>query len=104
MCDVIELGKLGKSRAQIAAKLGICKHTLQQWEPQHDDFSATMSNSFAQAWWEDLGQDGVSQGKEFNTTAFITFPEPEEGEKADKINEQVSSRPWELWKKKAMAK
>jgi ribulose-5-phosphate 4-epimerase/fuculose-1-phosphate aldolase len=34
----------------------------------------------------------------------ITFLEPEEGEKADKINEQVSARPWELWKKKAMAK
>jgi ribulose-5-phosphate 4-epimerase/fuculose-1-phosphate aldolase len=34
----------------------------------------------------------------------ITFLESEEAAKADKINEQVHGRPWELWKQKAMPK
>ena len=33
-----------------------------------------------------------------------TALEPAEGVKADKVNEVISARPWELWKKKAMAK
>ncbi len=33
-----------------------------------------------------------------------TTLEPEEGIKADKVNEVISARPWELWKRKAMAK
>lgn len=33
-----------------------------------------------------------------------TALEPEEGSKADKVNELISARPWELWKKKALAK
>jgi ribulose-5-phosphate 4-epimerase/fuculose-1-phosphate aldolase len=33
-----------------------------------------------------------------------TALEPEEGTKADKVNEVISARPWELWKKRAMAK
>jgi hypothetical protein len=34
----------------------------------------------------------------------IIFLEPEEGLLADKTNEQVAGRPWELWKRKALAK
>ncbi len=37
-------------------------------------------------------------------SAPYTALEPEEGVKADKVNEVISARPWELWKKKAMAK
>ncbi len=33
-----------------------------------------------------------------------TTLEPEEGVKADKVNEVISARPWDLWKKKVMAK
>jgi ribulose-5-phosphate 4-epimerase/fuculose-1-phosphate aldolase len=32
----------------------------------------------------------------------ITFLEAEEGARAEKINEQVVGRPWELWKRKAL--
>jgi ribulose-5-phosphate 4-epimerase/fuculose-1-phosphate aldolase len=35
--------------------------------------------------------------------AYTTL-EPEEGVKADKVNEVISARPWELWKKKALGK
>jgi ribulose-5-phosphate 4-epimerase/fuculose-1-phosphate aldolase len=34
----------------------------------------------------------------------VTFLEPEEGAKADKNNEQVVGRPWDLWKRKALGK
>ena len=34
----------------------------------------------------------------------ITFLEPEEGLKADKVNEVIHLRPWELWKRKALGK
>jgi ribulose-5-phosphate 4-epimerase/fuculose-1-phosphate aldolase len=33
----------------------------------------------------------------------VTYLEPEEGAKADLIQQQVVMRPWELWKAKAMA-
>ena len=33
-----------------------------------------------------------------------TTLEPEEGVKADKVNDVISARPWELWKKKTMAR
>ena len=33
-----------------------------------------------------------------------TALEPEEGVKADKVNAVISARPWDLWKKKALAK
>jgi hypothetical protein len=34
-------------------------------------------------------------------TADLT---PEEGVMADKVNEVISARPWELWKKQALGK
>jgi DNA-binding XRE family transcriptional regulator len=74
MCDtVIKLGKLGKSKAQIAAALGITKETFFQWEKQHTEFSDSIkvSTTYAQAWWEDKGQAGLDMGKDFNSTAFI---------------------------------
>jgi HCOMODA/2-hydroxy-3-carboxy-muconic semialdehyde decarboxylase len=33
----------------------------------------------------------------------VTYLEKEEGEKADQVQQQVVVRPWELWKKRAMA-
>jgi ribulose-5-phosphate 4-epimerase/fuculose-1-phosphate aldolase len=33
----------------------------------------------------------------------INALEPEEGVKADQTNQQVTGRPWQLWKQKAMA-
>ena len=34
----------------------------------------------------------------------INFLTPEEGAKADKINDVIHARPWDLWKRKAMQK
>ena len=34
----------------------------------------------------------------------VTYLEPEEGIKADKVNEVISARPWELWKKQEIGR
>lgn len=66
--EVIELGEKGKSRTQIARSLGVVRQTLTDWEETHPEFSHAMSiaEEYAQAWWEDRGQEGISLGKDFN--------------------------------------
>ena len=74
MCEqVIELGKLGKSRTQMAAALGVLTETMGLWGKAHPEFSDALkrANEFSQAWWEDMGQAGLGMGKDFNATAFI---------------------------------
>lgn len=70
---VVELGSEGKSRTQIAAKLGTTRETLSQWSKTHPEFSVALkvSKEYEQAWWEEMGQMGLSMGKSFNATAFI---------------------------------
>lgn len=74
MCQtVVELGALGKSKAQIARALGISMATFQLYQKKHEDFSIAVKDArdLALAWWEERGQEGVSEGKDFNATAFI---------------------------------
>ena len=37
---------------------------------------------------------------DYQRNRVTTFLDPEEGVKADKINERIVGRPWELWKRK----
>lgn len=69
--QVVELGKEGLSRVQIAGRLGVSKYTILDWERQHDEFSNAMHEamSFSQVWWEDLGQSGVT-AERFNANAY----------------------------------
>lgn len=69
--DVIEYGKLGKSRAWIAATLGICRQTLANWEAAHPEFLDATSRAklLSQLWWEDAGQTGMTADK-FNATVW----------------------------------
>jgi transposase-like protein len=55
---VVALGKEGKSHVQIAAELDVAKSTLYLWKDEHPEFSDALnaSRSFAQAWWETIGQ------------------------------------------------
>jgi hypothetical protein len=74
LCEaVIELGRAGKSRTQIAASLGKAKSTVQEWADKYPEFASALSlaKELEQAWWEDKGQKGLNQGKSFNATAFI---------------------------------
>ena len=45
-----------------------------------------------------MQQQAIALGGPYTTL------EPEEGAKADKVNEVISARPWDLWKKKALGK
>lgn len=73
LCEKVrDLGSKGKSKAQIAAALGISRQTLDTWAALHPDFLDAVKDAHdaALAWWEDQGQDGLSADK-FNATAFI---------------------------------
>lgn len=73
-CDlVLELGKDGKSRAQIAAALDCSRQTLANWEEKHPDFmdAMTRARDLSLAWWEGAGQKGIwLGGSGFNANAF----------------------------------
>ena len=58
---VIELGRKGKSPAQIAADLDVARATLVLWAEAHPEFMAafTRARDLAQAWFEDKGQEGM---------------------------------------------
>lgn len=58
---VIELGREGKSHAQIAADLDVSRQTLHNWAAVHPEFmdAITRARDLAQAWFEDRGQKGL---------------------------------------------
>lgn len=59
--QVIEYGQLGKSKAWMAARLGVSRQTLDTWTKEHPEFldAITHALDLAQMWWEDLGQSYV---------------------------------------------
>lgn len=71
-CDkAIELGKLGKSKAQIAAAIGVSRQTMNTWAQEFPEFldAITYAQDLAQAWWEEQGQAGlwmVPEGERIN--------------------------------------
>lgn len=75
ICARIEsLGELGKSPVQIRRDLGIPRSTWGLWIQTHPEFAAAVSNAddAAQAYWQDLGHQGVLLGSvRFNATAYI---------------------------------
>lgn len=68
---VLELGKDGKSKIQIAAALGVNRQTLDNWSDRYPEFAAALSDAIelSQAWWEDRGQEGITS-REFNANAY----------------------------------
>ena len=56
--QVVELGKQGKSHAQIAASLGCSRQCLYEWQSVYPEFSYAIkyARDLAQAWFEDIGQ------------------------------------------------
>ncbi len=59
--DVIDLGKAGKSKAQMAAHFDVSRQTIDNWAQAHPEFLEALSRAMAhcQAWWENKGQDGM---------------------------------------------
>ena len=76
-CDqIIELGRQGKSRAQMVALTGIPYSSFQAWEAAHPDFQAAMAEAMrlAQAYWEDLAENHMIEvpgGPKLNTGLWV---------------------------------
>lgn len=77
-CDlVIEYGKQGLSKAQMAARLNIHRDTLHQWEQTHSEFSDAIKKAvgFAQDLWEERFAQGAlgvnEEAQQMNPTMMI---------------------------------
>ncbi len=71
-CDVVvALGREGKSKAQIAARLDVTRVTLDNWADEHPEFFAAIKRAldFSLAWWEDSGQSGMRE-RGFNAAVW----------------------------------
>ena len=71
---VIELGKQGASKVEIAAELGVHYHAFLNWQDKYPEFAQSVSEAsrLCQAWWERKGREATFGGCEgFNATAFI---------------------------------
>jgi len=60
--QVVELGRQGKSKAQIAATLDASRQTLDNWASAHPEFldAITHARDLALAWWEDQAQTNLA--------------------------------------------
>lgn len=58
---VIDLGKQGKSKAQMAAHFDVSRQTIDNWAQAHPEFLEALNRAMAhcQAWWEDKGMAGM---------------------------------------------
>lgn len=59
---VIDLGRDGKSHAQIASALDVSRQTLHNWADTIPAFldAITRARDESQAWWENKGQEGIT--------------------------------------------
>lgn len=68
---IMKLARVGASRVEIAAELGVVKQTLYNWEDEHPDFVEVMKEArdVSQAWWEKQGRKGI-WSRDFNAPAY----------------------------------
>lgn len=75
MCsEVVDLGKTGASKAEMAANLGVSRQTFDTWCEVHPEFLDAVKEaiSWSQAWWEEQGRKATFGGVDgFNATAWI---------------------------------
>lgn len=69
--QVIQLGKQGKSRVQIACELDVDPKSLRDWADAHPEFSLALTRAKAeeQNWWENTGQTALFADK-FNSAVW----------------------------------
>jgi hypothetical protein len=71
-CDrVIELGKQGYGKAEIAAELDVERKTLDNWCNEYPEFLHAMSRAreLSLAWWDSEGRKGICN-RDFNSNAY----------------------------------
>lgn len=72
-CDeIIDLGKDGKSIAQIAAHFDVDKASVFRWAEESEDFRTALARAKAhsQKWWEDQAQKNLSD-RNFNAQLWL---------------------------------
>jgi len=72
-CDqVIELGKQGKSIAQMASAFDVDKASIFRWSEESEDFRTALARARAhsQTWWEDQAQKNMSD-RNFNAQLWL---------------------------------
>lgn len=72
---VIELGKQGKSRSQMAAALNVARSTFDSWMEAHEELSEAylLADTHARSYWEDLAERGVMLGARLNDRALLAM-------------------------------
>lgn len=70
--QIIELGKQGKSIAQMASYFDVDKASIYDWAASQEDFSTALARAKAhsQTWWEDQAQKNMSD-RNFNAQLWL---------------------------------
>jgi len=68
---VVECGRQGMGRAEIASELDITRNTLAAWESEHPEFlsATTRASEHSAAWWARKGRLGIDD-RNFNANAY----------------------------------
>ena len=74
-CDVvIQCGREGMGKAEMAAELNVVYSTFDLWTQEHPEFSEAVKEArhLSQAWWEKQGRSATFGGVPgFNATSYI---------------------------------
>ena len=70
--QIIELGKLGKSIAQMAAHFDVDKASIYRWSEEHEEFRTSLARAKAhsQTWWENAAQQNMDN-RNFNAQLWL---------------------------------
>lgn len=71
---VVDMGKYGASKAEMALELDIDYTTFLAWQEKHEEFSKAVkrAENNSKGWWERLGrQSAVGEVENFNATSYI---------------------------------
>jgi transposase-like protein len=70
--QIIELGKLGKSIAQMASHFDVDKASIFRWSEEDEDFRTALARAKAhsQTWWENTAQQNMDN-RNFNAQLWL---------------------------------
>ena len=75
MCQtVIQCGREGMGKAEMAAELDIAYSNFDRWQHEHPEFQDAVKEAVrqSQAWWEKMGRVSTFGGTDgFNATSYI---------------------------------
>lgn len=74
MCDdLLDMGRQGYSKHEMAAELGIAWSTFHNWMNRHPEFLDAVKDATAaaQAWWERQGREKTFEKDGMNPTSYI---------------------------------